>query len=119
MKPSPKVLALQLLVLLLRQMAVLLVALMSVVPVDAIGDKGLGAARSVRHHQASFQPCSLGVRADIAYLRYLVVHSRAAVFLSFELLNLTREPAPLAVFVGLMIASVSKLFGCAGNHENQ
>lgn len=75
MKLSPKVLALQLLVLFLRQLAVLLVALMSAVPVDAIGDEGLGAARSVRHHQASFQPCSLGVRADIAYLGYLIVNS--------------------------------------------
>lgn len=62
------------------------------------------------------QPRSLEVRTVVAYLGYLLPRFTPGL-LSFELLNLTREPAPLAVSVGLGIR-VSRPFGCVGVHGN-
>lgn len=92
-----------------------LVALVSAVPVDAVGDEGLkhGTEALVRYRQDSAQPSSLGSWKHIAYLGN-IVECRTSGFLPHELLNLAVEPAPLAIFVGLIVIRVSRLLGWSG-----
>lgn len=92
-----------------------LVALVSAVPVDAVGDEGLrhGTEALVRYQQDSAQPPSPEAWEDIAYLGN-IVECRTSGFLPHELLNLAVEPAPLAFFVGLMVVRVSRPLGWSG-----
>lgn len=92
-----------------EQLEELLVALVSAVPVDAVGDEGLrhGTEALVRYQQDSAQPSSLGAWKDAAYLGN-IVECRTGGLLPLELLNFAGEPAPLAIFVGLMVVRVSR-----------